>query len=462
MEKLLFIEPKAPGLHIFSKFPIPRLGNVELATMARDRGWDSEVIIEEMTDIDTGNLPPADLVGISSITSTAIRAYEIADAYRRRGVPVIMGGPHVSFLPEEAIEHSDFVVKGEGEIPFTNFLSEFECEGCYERVPSLVYRDGDQIITTPPAAALHDLSGIPLPDLNLIRGFGGSGKRMIIPIETSRGCPYNCEFCSVSRLFGRRMRFRPIEQVIEELRGAQDNARLVFFVDDNFAANKGRTKNLLQAMLDAKLKLTWSAQVRSDAAEDAELLGLMKRSGCAAVYIGIESINDVTLERVHKSQKVEDVSKSIKRFHKYGIRVHGMFIIGFDEDNKASVRDTWRYAKRTHLNSVQFLILTPAPGTPFFDQMLSDGRILTEDWSLYDAHHVVFQPKRLLPFDLQKLQIKAHEKFYGFLRRVKHLSSFKFFEYAIARYAGRISGEWKRANRFFMKWLKRLDWRANK
>jgi radical SAM superfamily enzyme YgiQ (UPF0313 family) len=460
MGKLLFIEPKAPGLHIYSKFPIPRLGNVMLATMARERGWHSEVVIEEMTGFDTGDLPQADLVGISSITSTAPRAYEIADAYRRRGVPVIMGGPHVSFMPDEAIEHSDFVVQGEGELPFTDFLTEFEGEGKYENVSNLVYRDGDRIITNPTADALQDLSGIPPPDLNLVQGFDNQRRRMIVPIETSRGCPFNCEFCSVSILFGRRMRFHPIEQVIEELRLVQDSARMVFFVDDNFTANKARTKSLLQAMIDEGLRLNWSAQVRSDAAEDDELLGLMKRSGCMAVYIGIESINDETLKRVQKGQKVEEVSRSIDRFHSNGIRVHGMFILGFDEDNKASVRDTWRYAKRTHLNSVQFLVLTPVPGTPFFNKMRSNGRLLTEDWSLYDAHHVVFRPQRILPFDLQKLQIKAHEKFYSFMRRVKHLSSFKFFEFAIARYAGQINHEWKRVNHIFMKWLKRLSWKA--
>lgn len=462
MAKLLMVEPKAPGLHIYSKYPIPRLGNVMLATMARERGWDAEVIVEELSAFDVNELPEADLVGVSSITSTAPRAYEIADAYRKRGVPVIMGGPHISFLPEEAIPHSDFVVVGEGERPFTDFLTTFDSGGSYEEIPNLIHRSGSEVISNPVSPGLHDLAGLPAPDLSLIRSYRDKGKRMIIPVETSRGCPFNCEFCSVTRLFGRRMRFRKIDDVIEELRSVQEHASVIFFVDDNFAANKARTKQLLQAMIDNGIKMRWTAQVRSEAADDFELLDLMRRSGCLAVYIGIESINDKTLERVKKAQKVEGVSRSIERFHRFGIKVHGMFILGFDEDNEESVRDTWRYAKRTHLNSVQFLILTPVPGTPLFNRIRSSGRLLTEDWSLYDAHHVVFRPERMMPLQLQKLQIKAHETFYGLVRRVKHLFKFKFFEYAIARYARKINHEWKKVNGLFMNWLRKINLKGGK
>jgi len=460
MSKFLFIEPKAPGLHIYSKFPIPRLGNVVLATMAREQGWDAEVIVEELSGFDIDDLPSADYVGVSSITSTAPRAYEIADAYRSRGVPVIMGGPHVSFMPDEALGHSDVIVQGEGEVPFSSFLAALDSGGSLEGIPNLSFRQGGEVFHNPPGPAVADMGEVPTPDLSLIRSFEKVGRHLIVPIETSRGCPYNCEFCSVWRLFGRRMRYRPIPEVIEEFKRVQDRARMVFIVDDNFTANKERAKELLSLFIDSGIKVHWSAQVRCDAATDDELLELMKRSGCTAVYVGIESINDETLRRIRKGQSVRDVSLAIHRFHRHGIRVHGMFILGFDEDNAKSARRTWRYARRTGLNSVQFLILTPLPGTQFFQRMRSDGRLLTEDWSLYDAHHVVYRPKRMLPFELQRLQIKAHEKFYGMIQRLKHLMRFKFFEYAIARYARRITLRWKKVNRFFMRWLKKISWKG--
>ena len=461
MPKFLFIEPKAPGLHIYSKFPIPRLGNVLLGTMARERGWDVEVVVEDFTELDAADLPAADFVGLSTITSTAPRAYQYADTYRKRGVPVIMGGPHVSFMPDEAMDHSDYVIIGEGEAPFSHFLTAVEAGRGFDEIPNLLYRDGGEVLRTPFAPAPQKLDAVPSPDLSLIRSFGAPGRRLIVPIETSRGCPFNCEFCAVTELFGKRVRYRPMDEVIEEMRRYEGRARLLFFVDDNFTAHKPRTKELLQRIIDSGVKQKWTAQVRSDAADDEELLSMMSRAGCRAVYIGIESVNDETLKRIKKGQQVDDVSRSIARFKRHGIRVHGMFILGFDEDNVESGRKTWRYARRTNLNSVQFLILTPVPGTKFFQRMHDDDRILTEDWSLYDAHHVVYKPKGMLPFELQQLQIKAHEHFYNFWRRVKTLFSFNFWEFAVSCYAKHVNSRWKRMNRFFMRWLKKLSLMKN-
>lgn len=457
MPKLLFIEPKPPNLHIFSNYPIPRLGNIMLATKARQRDWNAEVIVEELSGFDIHRPPKADLVGISSITSTALRAYEIAEIYRRKGVPVLMGGPHISFMPDEAIRHTDFVIRGEGEVPFASFLDAFERGDGWEKVPGLSFRKGERIIHNPSPAEPTDLAGLPIPDFSTIRSFKNRYKRMVIPVETSRGCPYNCEFCSVAQMFGRRMRFRPIEETVEELKLNAPLGRTVFFVDDNFAAHPERTKKLLQAIVDSGMRLRWSAQVRSDSSKDKELLDLMRRSGCFAVYIGIESINPDTLVRVKKMQTAEGVREAIERFHQHKIKVHGMFILGFDEDSKKSVRQTWRYALRNMLNSVQFLILTPLPGTRLFQKLWDEKRIISKNWSLYDAHHVVFKPRKLLPIDLQKLQMKAHEKFYSLFQQIRHLLRFNFFELLIADYANRINRQWKAMNRYFVRRLKDIS-----
>lgn len=455
MSKIIFIEPKAPNLHIFSSYTIPRIGNILLATMARQRGWDAEVIVEEIGGFDINNPPKADIVGISSITSTSPRAYRIANSYRRKGVPVIMGGPHVSFMPEEAIRQSDYVIRGEGEIPFSAFLSAFEQGHDFEGIPGLSFRRGTEIHHNENGGEATDLCDLPIPDLSLIRSFKRR-MRQVIPVETSRGCPFNCTFCSVAKMFGRKMRYRPIEETVEELSRYPDRTKF-FFVDDNFVASPKRAKELIRAVLDADLRIRWTAQVRCDAARDEELLSLMQQSGCKGVYVGIESINPQTLKRVRKGQDVEEVTEAIKRFHSHKMRVHGMFIFGFDEDDKESARSTWKYAKRTNLNTVQFLILTPLPGTRMYDSLKCEKRILTDDWSLFDAHHVVFSPKAMRPIELQRLQLKAHEKFYSLFQQVKHLFRLEFFEFLVAHYASRFTKQWKRINRIFIRWLKRLS-----
>jgi radical SAM superfamily enzyme YgiQ (UPF0313 family) len=370
-----------------------------------------------------------------------------------------MGGPHVTFLPDEAMEHSNFIIRGEGEVPFLAFMDAFEGGGGWESVPNLSYRQGCDIVHNQGLVAAPRLSNLPFPDLSLIRSFGRSFFRTPIPIETSRGCPFKCEFCSVSRFFGRRMRFRPIAETVEELKKHSGMRKFIFFVDDNFAANPERTKRLLQAILEADIRISWAAQMRSDASRDKELLELMKRSGCEAVCIGIETINPQTLCQMKKQQDVSEVMVAIKDFHRFGIRVHGMFILGFDEDGKSVGSDTVRFASRVRLNTSQFLILTPLPGSQIFDSLIRDQRIITKDWSLYDGHHIVYKPLSILPYDLQRLQMKAHRKFYSLYKQLKRLFKIEFSELGVAHYASRINRKWKRDNRGFMRWLKHMSGR---
>jgi radical SAM superfamily enzyme YgiQ (UPF0313 family) len=204
------------------------------------------------------------------------------------------------------------------------------------------------------------------------------------------------------------MRYRPIDELMATLREHVTKRDLVFFVDDNFAANPAHTKELLQAILDEGLELNWTAQVRADAARDAELLDMMQRSGCSAIYTGIESVNDATLQNIKKKQTISDMERDVAAFLKHKIRVHGMFILGFDGDDKSAAANTVRWAKQTKISSVQFLVLTPLPGTATYDQLKAENRILTTDWQYYDAHHVVFKPSSVLPVELQMMQIRAH------------------------------------------------------
>jgi radical SAM superfamily enzyme YgiQ (UPF0313 family) len=453
MAKIVFIEPKAPGLHIFSQFPLPRLGTLILGTMMKKRGWEVELFVEDFRKVDFDIVAKADLVGISTITSTAPRAYAIADKVREMGIPVLMGGPHVTYLTEEALEHADFVVRGEGEAALTAFIDAREAGAGYAEVPNLSYKDASgAVVHNPMAPRAADLDRIPFPDLTLLRPEAKGLKHMSsIPVLTSRGCPFDCSFCSVTGMFGRKYRFRSTENIIAELRQYSGQRTMVFFYDDNFAADPKRTRELCEAIIREKLKITWTTQVRADVTRDPELVALMKKSGCHTVYIGFESVNPDALEDMKKKQTVAEIAEAVKVFRRYRINIHGMFVLGFDQDDWRSVRKTVRFAKRARLTSTQFLILTPLPGSAFYDQISAENRIRFHDWALYDAHHAVFQPARFSLPDLQKAQSFAHRKFYSLKQEARKILAGQWIGVAIAHYARNLDRTWKKKNRTFLK-----------
>jgi radical SAM superfamily enzyme YgiQ (UPF0313 family) len=452
MSKIIFIEPKAPNLHIFSKFMLPRLGSYILGTLAKQRGWDVEIIYEEMQKIDFSKIESSDLVGISTITSTAPRAYMIADKIRRMGIPVLMGGPHVTFQTEEALEHADYVIRGEGENALMVFFDAWEGKTDYEAVPNLSFKKNGIVINNPLAPHPSDLDQLPFPDLTYLNY---KPKRLAgystIPIQTSRGCPFDCAFCSVTSMFGRQYRFRSAQNIIEELRLYNDKKNSIFFYDDNFAANPKRTKELLHAMIKENFKFKWTTQVRADVAKDLELVKLMQRAGCHTLYIGFESVNPKSLREMKKKQTVEEITRAIKVLRRHNIHIHGMFVYGFDEDDWKTVKKTVRFAKKTKLTSSQFLILTPLPGSEFFNKVVQQGRILLTDWALYDAHHAVFKPSRLSLARLQKAQIFSHKRFYSLFEIVKKFLCGKWIELGLAHYARNLNRLWKKKNKTFLK-----------
>jgi radical SAM superfamily enzyme YgiQ (UPF0313 family) len=452
MPRIVFIEPKSPNLHIFSQFPLPRLGVFILGTLAKQRGWDAEVMIEQTRKIDFETLRGADLVGISTITPTAPRAYAIADRLRKSGIPVIMGGPHVTFLPNEALEHADYVIRGEGEEALVRFLEAWENGGDFQSVPNLSHKTGQRIVHNPARPLTKPLDANPYPDFTLARSITPKvAGKTIIPVQTSRGCPFSCSFCSVTGIFGKAYRFRSAENVIGELRLYDRKDNFIFFYDDNFTANPKRAKALLRRMIEEKFKFQWSTQVRVDIARDEELVGLMKKAGCHTLFIGMESVNPKSLENMKKQQTVEEISSAIRVLRRRRIHVHGMFVYGFDDDNWRTVKETVRFAKRARLSSTQFMILTPLPGSEFYDQMTCENRIQFRDWSLYDAHHAVFKPRRLSLFELQKAQIFSHSKFYSKMEVIRRALSFAWVDLSLAVYARNLNRMWQKQNKTFLK-----------
>ncbi len=412
IKKIVLVEPKSPGRHVFSRWKLPRLGTVILATQLKMAGYDAKVYVEDVAPIDNQELFSADLVGISTVTSTAPRAYEFAAALGKAGIPVIMGGPHVTFLPDEALEFCDYVFRGEADDWIVELVRRIDSQRGLEEVPSLSYRREGKVVHNPQRTDCPDVEALPVPELSLIQGFNNSTKaRHVLPVQTSRGCPFDCTFCSVTKMFGRAYRFRSTENVMAQLRTMKK--RWLFFCDDNFTAHHARAKELCRAIIREGLQIKWSAQVRCDAASDPELLALMAKAGCSYVYVGFESVNAAVLENYDKRQDVKQMEFAIAQFQKHRIRIHGMFIFGGDLDTPETFGETVEFARSRGLTSAQFMILTPLPGTPLFNEMSRDGRLLSKDWSLYDAHHVVFQPKSMSTLQLQAETLKAFCRFYS-------------------------------------------------
>jgi radical SAM superfamily enzyme YgiQ (UPF0313 family) len=408
------------------------MGSLCLGTILKGAGHDVMLFRENVKSVyDKGRgwlqetLTKVDVVAMSLMTSTAERGYQIADVIRKVApkVRIVMGGSHATYMPEEAANHADLVVKGEGEEIILDAVENRNLIG---------------IIQAPP---VKNLSSYPIPDLSILSEKNRPPRQA--PISTSRGCPFDCVFCTVSATFGRKCRFRDPEQVLEEINmRISEGYKKLFFYDDNFAINKERTKNILRGMLDKKLKISWSAESRADIAKDKELLELMAKTNCNTMLIGFESVNPESLNAYNKKQDIDDIKECIKSLHEYGIRVHGMFVLGSDADDENTARDTVRFCHEMKVDSVQFSVLHPLPGSRLYDILESENRIFTKKWSLYDGSHVVFKPLKMTPIELQGKYIWAWKKFYS-LRNPLY--------FAISRY---ILSNWRRANKTAISELK--------
>jgi len=431
IKRVSFIEAGSPGLHIFSKFPIPRLGAVLLPTILRERGYEVKAFIEDVTEPDWSFIESSDLVCISTITSTAIRAYRMAKRLKALDIPVIIGGTHPTFLPDEGLEYADFVIRGEGEHSLVELLEYLE-KGtpALSGIRGLSYRDRDERkVHNHSREFIQDLDSLPEPDFSLVHNWDPSNP---YPVSTSRGCPYDCTFCSVIRMFGRSYRFKSVEATLKEMKYVASVSKATkFIVDDNFAANKRRTKEILRGMIAEGIKTLWSAQVRVDVARDPELLRLMADSGCHTLYIGFESINPRTLEEYNKKQNREDIISCIRTVRDHSIHIHGMFVLGADTDDVETIHRTADFATSFGIDTVQFLILTPLPGTPLLHDMTKSGRLLHTDWSKYDAQHVVFRPGLMSPTTLQIETFRAMGRFYSWRYILGHLARLDFHYAAI-------------------------------
>ena len=422
--KIRLIEPPAPSLHLWSYTRYPRLGLPIIGAALKAAGHDVRIYARHLKQAQWDDIETADLVGISTTTSTAPAAYAIADLLRARGVPVALGGSHVTFLTDEALEHADYVGRGEGgDALMLELIDALAGRRDLDSIAGLSFVRSGLHVHNEARERCADLDRVPVPDLTLIEGYD---RATVTPIMTSWGCPFACNFCSVTATFGRKVRRRSTDAVIDELLAKQP--RYISFYDDNFAADKKALKDLLRAMIERGLALPWQAQVRTDVARDPELLDLMRRSGCHTLALGLESINQATLDAFQKSQTVADVADAVDALHEYGIAVHGMFVMGADTDTVQTVRETVAFARAHQIDTLMLNVLTPAPGTVQFERMDAEGRIFDKSWRLYDGQHVVFTPLQMTPKELQREVRAGYRRFFSSRRVVARLARLRFHQ----------------------------------
>ncbi|HEV8640733.1 MAG TPA: radical SAM protein [Methylomirabilota bacterium] len=454
LKKLVFVEPKSTHLHVYTRVCIPRLGSVLLGTIMRSKGYDVRVYIEDIQPVDMAEVLAADLVGISAITSTAPQSYRLADQVRQAGGIVVLGGTHTSFMPDEGLAHGDFVVRGEGEAAFQELVDAIQRGEGFEKIQNLSYQADGRTVHNPERPKIPNLDVNPIPDYQLITGWKPGG---VISIATSRGCPFSCTFCSVPGMYGHAFRTHSVARVLEELTLHKGNL-YTFFADDIFTANKKRVKELLRGMIERGLTPQWGAQVRTETVDDPELLELMRDSNCFNVYVGFESINPRTLKLFQKKQDLAKIERSIERFHAHQIRIHGMFVVGSDEDDLETIDATADFALKHDIDSVQFMILTPIPGSPDWDTLYAKGDkyVINRNWSFYDGHHTVHQPRRMSPYELQTGAIDAMAKFYSWRGIAKKLWKRDLYYVAIRYWGKKMIKQWWKdeENRAYVQWLR--------
>ncbi|MBN2350482.1 MAG: B12-binding domain-containing radical SAM protein [Bacteroidales bacterium] len=359
-------------------------------------GHEVKIIEEEAEKINLDQ--ECDLVGISCMTANAPRAYELCKEFKRRNKTVVLGGVHPTILPEEAEQYADCVVVGEAEGIWETLIYDFQNNKLKRKY--------------------HD----PMPDLGkyVPKYFGKSIKNRLfnlVPILTTRGCPYDCEFCCVTNLYGKKIRHIPIENVVRDIQ--ESESKNFMFLDDNIIGDSKYAKALFKAIKPLKIKWVGQSSV-SLLVKDKELMELAAESGCRALFFGFESVVEEHLKSMRKTfNDLEHLENAIRKIKKRRILIHASMVFGFDNDTKDVFRKTVRFLIKNKICTVSFNVLTPYPGTKIYDDLKKQNRLTTTDWRYYDHNTVVFKPKNMTPYELQIGKVNARKKFYSLLSVLK-------------------------------------------
>ena len=402
MKKILLINPAFKG-SLHSNIKVLAIPPLNLAMIARytPEEYEVEIVDEGVEELDFA--ATADLVGITCMTPLAPRAYELAAHFRQRGIPVVMGGIHVSYMPDEALRYADTVVVGEAEGIWPQLLDDF-AHGRMKKIYRVVEQPNIETLLP--------------PRRDLLRG-----KYFVETVQTGRGCPINCNFCSVTAFNGSRFRLRNIDSVIEEIKSIK--SKRIFIVDDNIVGSGPRYIKRAHELF-SRLKecdKEWGAQTCLNIVEHDDLLKTARDSGCRALLIGFESIDPGSLTAMHKPVNLRPNTKNyadaIKKIHDNGIAIVGCFIFGADTQDKDVFRRTVDFALENDIDAIQMTLETPLPGTAFYKQMVEENRLLLtdfpNDWRHYNIFEPVFQMNNFTP----------REAYEGLLQAYSEMSSFK-------------------------------------
>ena len=365
--------------------------------------WKVRLIDEQLEDIDFN--APVDAVAITTWTINSIRAYEIADKFREKRIPVMMGGPHIYFHAEEALQHCDAVCIGEGEYVWKKMLDD-----CAAGRLKPIYK----------ADKFHDMKGLPFPRYELVRHKTRYGFIKTYSVQTSRGCPFRCEFCSERYYLGTSYRYRPVEEVVEEIK--RIGAKYVFFADSNFAGKLSHTMELIEALIP--LKIRWSTLWSVNLCKNDKLMDLAKRSGLLHVNIGIESIDRDTLKAMNKRQnKASEYREILSKLRKRGISYSLNFIFGWDTETPDIFDSTLQFLMENKVPVAYFNILTPHKGTPLYERMKKEGRIINiNEIGRWPGIKCYIKPTYCTPQELENYIKDMYKKFYSISSIFKRLS----------------------------------------
>jgi len=398
--KLLLVSPCQYEHRRFSNsLRIPQI-SLNIIAALTPTNYEIKIVEEELEDVNYDE--DCDIVGISTMTANAPRAYKMAMEFKKRGKTVVLGGVHPTVLPHESIRYADAVVIGEAEDTWGILLRDFE-QGKLQRFYT---------------SSQPDASLCPLPRREL--SSKTKGLFNVMPVVTTRGCPYDCDFCCVPQFFGKKLRSLPVEKVVEDIIASKGKKFL--FLDDNIIGHPKYAKELFKALIPLKIK--WVGQASVSFVKDTELMKLAAESGCIVLFFGLESVSTSTLSKMRKSIKdLTDNEEAIKKVRDFGIVFHASMVFGFDDDDRSIFDETLEFLMKNRIASVTFNILTPYPGTRIYNKFKEEGRLLTEKWQYYDHNTVVFKPKNMSPQELLEGHLYTRKNFYSvssIIRRLSH------------------------------------------